>query len=897
MGKEHGSLRSSAKIGAFVAILALAMSVPNIALAAMQPVYRFYNVVKGVHFYTASETEKANVVATLSSIYRLDGVAYTIDTSDPANSHPLYRFYNVVTGVHFYTSSETEKANVIATMASTYRFEGVAYNVSADTSGLPVYRFYNVKKKVHFYTASETEKANVIATMASIYRYEGPAFFIGHGVPAAGAPVTTSNLGLNYVGPVVVALSATDDIAVAHTYYKLDGGVQIGYTAPFTVPATELSALHSLEFWSVDTAGNVEVHKMASFFVKKYTNVAAAHALPTDLVCTASGCHDGGDLTSIHLATGGPGCAACHGAGITPAKDCTLSACHNTNGPHGATHTPVASTTSAPNTCTSCHTAGVVAVHAGGCTTCHGYVASPTSSIPTTRVASVIAAGIAGPDASCESCHTGTQAVIHTMVANTHTATNVGCSVSSGCHSSDVTVIHSSWARNPGCAACHGAGKTPSLVCENCHDNIHDFTHASAVGTKSSACVACHGTDLPAVHEKGDLPGCFCHTNSVFNMNAEMKPLMLAGAAECVDCHKDNFAPHGFGEGTAGGHSTTTFGVVGPFERFDGLDGNPLLKDTQENTVTTTWVFPDVNVFWSEDATTTGEAPSTAKVGLNKESVVTCQDCHTGLDSAMGPQGANEGQVGIDSNYPGAYKYAVLGARKGNTEATSTSGIKFRTTMSDAPGYTGPSADASTGLDPTRNVGNDPREIADGTTGEHAVICAKCHDLFNEGTGMDGWSNGMDDPESIHGMHAGGTTIENTAPGKGFVARGGNQGRTDGRSDCINCHIAIPHGWKRPRLMVNGYTGSYPTSTTAFVGELQSVADPFPYWQGRGQAMANGNSPGNGPTAATDDHLLTPQGVPYWDEQMCIACSAEPNLDELEHGLREPQISNPAKLK
>jgi len=232
MVKGNGALRHAAKMSVFVVGLALAMSIPSIALAAMQPVYRFYNVVKGVHFYTASETERANVVATLSSIYRFEGVAYTIDTADPANSHPLYRFYNVVTRVHFYTASETEKANVIATMASTYRFEGVAYNVSLDTSGLPVYRFYNVKKKVHFYTASETEKANVIATMASIYRFEGPAFFIGHGVPAAGAPVTTSNLGLNYVGPAVVALSATDDIAVAHTYYKLDGGVQIEYTAP-----------------------------------------------------------------------------------------------------------------------------------------------------------------------------------------------------------------------------------------------------------------------------------------------------------------------------------------------------------------------------------------------------------------------------------------------------------------------------------------------------------------------------------------------------------------------------------------------------------------------------------------------------------------------------------------
>ena len=38
-------------------------------------VYRFYNKSNGSHFYTASETEKANVLANLSSTYSLDGVA------------------------------------------------------------------------------------------------------------------------------------------------------------------------------------------------------------------------------------------------------------------------------------------------------------------------------------------------------------------------------------------------------------------------------------------------------------------------------------------------------------------------------------------------------------------------------------------------------------------------------------------------------------------------------------------------------------------------------------------------------------------------------------------------------------------------------------------------------
>src|SRR5450759_1661369 len=129
MGESQRSVRHAAKMGAlFVASLVLALSIPSIAFAALMPVYRFYNATAGAHFYTASEAEKANVIATLSSVYSYDGVAYTIDTADPANSHPLYRFYNMITGVHFYTADEAEKNNIIATLSSVYHFDGPAYN-------------------------------------------------------------------------------------------------------------------------------------------------------------------------------------------------------------------------------------------------------------------------------------------------------------------------------------------------------------------------------------------------------------------------------------------------------------------------------------------------------------------------------------------------------------------------------------------------------------------------------------------------------------------------------------------------------------------------------------------------------------------------------------------------
>ena len=36
----------------------------------------------------------------LSTTYSLDGTAYTINTDNPANSTPLYRFYNKKNGSH-----------------------------------------------------------------------------------------------------------------------------------------------------------------------------------------------------------------------------------------------------------------------------------------------------------------------------------------------------------------------------------------------------------------------------------------------------------------------------------------------------------------------------------------------------------------------------------------------------------------------------------------------------------------------------------------------------------------------------------------------------------------------------------------------------------------------------
>jgi hypothetical protein len=144
-------------------------------------VYRFYNMKNGSHFYTADAGERDSVIKNLSKIYVLDGTAYTVNTSNPANNQWLYRFYNKKNGSHFYTASESEKASVIKNLSATYSYDGPAYKVCAGSpppNSKTVWRFYNKKNGSHFYTADEGEKASVIKNLSATYSLDGPGFFL-----------------------------------------------------------------------------------------------------------------------------------------------------------------------------------------------------------------------------------------------------------------------------------------------------------------------------------------------------------------------------------------------------------------------------------------------------------------------------------------------------------------------------------------------------------------------------------------------------------------------------------------------------------------------------------------------------------------------------------------------
>ena len=141
-------------------------------------VYRFFNVHTGVHFYTASEAEMLTVRNTLASTYNLEGIGYALDTSSTANTAPLHRFFDRKKGVHFMTADENEKETIINTLGDKFSYDGIVAYVSKTPTGAgTVYRFYNFRKDVHFYTASITERDMVIAKLGETYRYEGEGYY------------------------------------------------------------------------------------------------------------------------------------------------------------------------------------------------------------------------------------------------------------------------------------------------------------------------------------------------------------------------------------------------------------------------------------------------------------------------------------------------------------------------------------------------------------------------------------------------------------------------------------------------------------------------------------------------------------------------------------------------
>ena len=125
-------------------------------------------------------------------------------------------------------------------------------------------------------------------------------------------PVTTSDAEATYIVPALIHFSITDNggkVGVGTTYHRVDGmAPQTGSSALITWPG-----IHTLEFWSVDQAGNVESPaNSVSFTVTPditapVTTTNALSDYETDAYITLTATDDSrGETTTYYRLNGGP---------------------------------------------------------------------------------------------------------------------------------------------------------------------------------------------------------------------------------------------------------------------------------------------------------------------------------------------------------------------------------------------------------------------------------------------------------------------------------------------------------------------------------------------------------------------------------------------------------------
>lgn len=209
------------------------------AAPSPQVVYRFFNTLTGVHFYTISAQERDRVLAELPQ-FSLDGPAFFSLRANSAGLSPVYRFYNRVSGTHFYTISAAERDDVVARFPDIFQLEGVAWYAStaSGTGWVPMHRFFNTRTGTHFYTASEQERANVVASLPD-YVYEGIGYFIrGSGDPISAATFTVGGTvsGLGNGKSLVLRNNGGNDLTVsANGSFTFAGALTSGSAYAVTV--------------------------------------------------------------------------------------------------------------------------------------------------------------------------------------------------------------------------------------------------------------------------------------------------------------------------------------------------------------------------------------------------------------------------------------------------------------------------------------------------------------------------------------------------------------------------------------------------------------------------------------------------------------------------------------
>ena len=153
-----------------------AFSPPPGAPDAGTSVFRFFDTKSGTQFLTSSQTERATILATRPDLTS-EGAGFDALANAPPGSSAVYRFFDTGNGTHFFTSSATERDQIDATRSDLID-EGVGFYEYAgpQPGAAPVYRFFDTAAGTHFYTASPSERAAILTSRPDLIP-EGIAFY------------------------------------------------------------------------------------------------------------------------------------------------------------------------------------------------------------------------------------------------------------------------------------------------------------------------------------------------------------------------------------------------------------------------------------------------------------------------------------------------------------------------------------------------------------------------------------------------------------------------------------------------------------------------------------------------------------------------------------------------
>ena len=141
-------------------------------------VYRFFDKVNGTQFLTASASERDAILKTRPDLVAEGvGIGAVDGSGDTSDTVPVYRFFDTRSGTHFYTSSSSERDDIIGSRPD-LTFEGPSFfeHQVAQAGDAAIYRFFDSVNGTHFYTASQTERSAILSTRPDMTP-EGVAFY------------------------------------------------------------------------------------------------------------------------------------------------------------------------------------------------------------------------------------------------------------------------------------------------------------------------------------------------------------------------------------------------------------------------------------------------------------------------------------------------------------------------------------------------------------------------------------------------------------------------------------------------------------------------------------------------------------------------------------------------